>query len=88
MPRLARVTPGDLVYHVLNRTVAGLPLFRKEADYEPFERIMIDRLFHRGVATTRYNKHPNGRDDHNNLRALSALAVKWLTAGRRNSGDV
>jgi putative transposase len=42
MPRRARVTPGGLVYHVLNRTVAGLPLFRKEADYEAFERIMIE----------------------------------------------
>ncbi len=26
---------------VLNRSVAGLPLFRKEADFEAFERIMI-----------------------------------------------
>jgi putative transposase len=42
MPRRARVTPGGLVYHVLNRTVAGLPLFRKEADYEAFERIMVE----------------------------------------------
>ena len=30
------------MYHVLNRTVAGLPLFRKEKDYEAFERIMIE----------------------------------------------
>jgi hypothetical protein len=42
MPRGARVTPGGLVYHVLNRSVAGLPLFRKRADYEAFERIMIE----------------------------------------------
>ncbi len=42
MPRRARVTPGGLVYHVLNRTVAGLPLFRKEGGYEAFERIMIE----------------------------------------------
>jgi putative transposase len=42
MPRRARVTPGGLVYHVLNRTVAGLPLFRKEADFEAFEHIMIE----------------------------------------------
>jgi putative transposase len=42
MPRRARVTPGGLVYHVLNRSVAGLPLFRKEADYEAFERMMIE----------------------------------------------
>ena len=42
MPRRARVTPGGLVYHVLNRSVARLPLFRKQADYEAFERIMIE----------------------------------------------
>jgi len=42
MPRRARATLGGFVYHVLNRTVAGLPLFRKEADYEAFERIMIE----------------------------------------------
>ncbi len=46
MPRRARVTPGGLVYHVLNRTVAGLPLFRKEADFEAFERIMIEAHQH------------------------------------------
>lgn len=48
MARRARVTPGGLVYHVLNRTVAGLPLFRKKADYEAFERIMIEA----------YERHP------------------------------
>ena len=42
MARRARVTPGGLVYHVLNRSVAGLPLFRKKADFEAFERIMIE----------------------------------------------
>ena len=42
MPRHARVAPGGLVYHALNRAVAGLPLFRKEADYAAFERIMIE----------------------------------------------
>jgi len=42
MPRRARVTPGGYVYHILDRSVAGLPLFRKEADFEGFERIMIE----------------------------------------------
>ncbi len=32
-PIVARVTPGGSVYHVLNRSVAGLPLFREAADY-------------------------------------------------------
>ena len=30
------------MYHVLNQSMAGLPLFRKRADYEAFERIMIE----------------------------------------------
>jgi putative transposase len=42
MQRQARVTPGGLVDHVLNRTVAGLPVFRKETDYEAFKRIRIE----------------------------------------------
>jgi len=40
MPRVARYAPGGLVYHALNRAVARLPLFRKEADYEAFERVV------------------------------------------------
>lgn len=42
MPRTARVAPGGLVYHVLNRAVASLPLFRKPADFEAFERILVE----------------------------------------------
>jgi putative transposase len=30
------------VYHVLNRAVAGLPLFRKEEDYAAFERVLAE----------------------------------------------
>jgi putative transposase len=42
MPRKARVAPGGMIFHVLNRAVARLPLFRKEADYLAFERIMVE----------------------------------------------
>ncbi|MBN1341734.1 MAG: transposase [Phycisphaerae bacterium] len=42
MPRKARVAPGGFVYHVLNRAVARLPLFRKEADFEAFERVILE----------------------------------------------
>ena len=38
------MAPGGLVYHVLNRAVARLPLFRKEADFAAFERIMHEAL--------------------------------------------
>jgi putative transposase len=40
MPRAARIAPGGVVYHALNRAVARLPLFEKEADYEAFERVL------------------------------------------------
>src|SRR5580698_934127 len=40
MPRVARHAPKGLIYHVLNRAVARLPLFQKPADYEAFERVI------------------------------------------------
>jgi putative transposase len=42
MPRTARVAPGGLVYHVLNRSVARIKLFRKPADFEAFEHILLE----------------------------------------------
>jgi putative transposase len=36
------VTPGGMVYHVLNRSVGRMHLFRKDADFEAFERVMIE----------------------------------------------
>jgi putative transposase len=40
MPRRARSIQGGRVYHVLNRANGRLPLFRKEADYGAFERVV------------------------------------------------
>jgi putative transposase len=44
MPRRARVAPGGLVYHALNRAVARLPLFQKEGDYAAFVQVMQEAL--------------------------------------------
>jgi putative transposase len=44
MPRGRRVAPGDLVYHVLNRGVARLAWFEKDADYEAFERVLAEAM--------------------------------------------
>ena len=41
MPRTARVAPGGFVYHFLNRSVGRMPMFRKDADFEAFERVMV-----------------------------------------------
>jgi putative transposase len=40
MPRRARVAPGGLVYHVLNRSVGKMKMFRREGDYDAFCRVM------------------------------------------------
>ena len=44
MPRTARVAPGGMVFHVLNRGVARMQLFEKAGDYEAFERVLSERL--------------------------------------------
>jgi hypothetical protein len=40
MPQRPRLATGGLAYHVLNRCVSRLPLFRKPADYLAFEKIL------------------------------------------------
>ena len=40
MPRRARSIQGGLVYHVLNRSNGRQRIFRKEADYAAFERVL------------------------------------------------
>lgn len=48
MARTARVAPGGLVYHVLNRTVGRMKMFGGERDYQAFERVMLEA----------YKQHP------------------------------
>lgn len=40
MPRGPRAAPGGLVYHVLNRSVGRMKMFRRETDFQAFERII------------------------------------------------
>jgi putative transposase len=42
MPRVARNTPGGLVYHVSNRSVGRMRLFRGNADFEAFQQVMVE----------------------------------------------
>jgi putative transposase len=44
MPRQARVAPGGLIYHVLNRGAGRQMLFEDDADYAAFLRAMDDVL--------------------------------------------
>ena len=59
MPRRPRITPGGLVYQVLNRAVARLALFEKEADYAAFERVLVEALQEHSTRLMSYAVMPN-----------------------------
>jgi putative transposase len=42
MSRTARSAPRGLVYHVLNRSVGKMKMFRRDADFDAFERIIVE----------------------------------------------
>jgi len=44
MPRTARVAPGGMVFHVLNRANNRDPMFDKDEDYLAFLRVLRDTL--------------------------------------------
>lgn len=81
MPRQARVAPGGLVYHVLNRAVARLPLLQKPEDYGAFERVLAEAYDRHSIRLLAYCLMPNHwhmllypREDGD----LTAF-VRWLT---------
>jgi putative transposase len=40
MPRIARIAPGGIIYHVLNRANGRLRLFKKDEDFLAFEEVL------------------------------------------------
>ena len=53
MPRTVRVAPGD-VYHILNRSVGRMHVFREECDFEAFERVMVDARLRQPIRILSY----------------------------------
>ncbi|MCF7956925.1 MAG: transposase [Phycisphaerae bacterium] len=40
MPRIKRITKGNVVYHVMNRAVGKLKIFKRRQDFELFEEVL------------------------------------------------
>src|SRR5437762_111275 len=59
MPRRARVAPGGIVFHALNRGNGRLTLFHKPADYIAFEQIMAEAMRRHPVRLLGYLLMPN-----------------------------
>lgn len=81
MPRRPRNAPGGLIYHVLNRAVARLTLFDKDADYEAFERVMAEALEKHPTRLLSYCIMPNHWHLVIRPRTDGELTdfVRWLT---------
>jgi putative transposase len=81
MPRTRRQCPGGLIYHVLNRSVARINLFRRDKDYHAFEQTLAEARQRTPVDLLGYCVMPN----HWHLvvrpagdKDLSAF-MQWLT---------
>jgi putative transposase len=59
MPRTARIAPGGMIFHVLNRGVGRMRLFRGDADFEAFERILARTLETCPIRIVSYCLMPN-----------------------------
>ncbi len=54
MPRPKRQCAGGIVYHVLNRPNGRLRIFKKRADFEAFERVLVEGLERMGMRLCGY----------------------------------
>ncbi len=61
MTRTARVAPGGHIYHVLNQSVGRARLFANDAEFEAFERIIVEA----------HQRHPIP------ILAYSLLPTRW-----------
>ncbi|MCH7729695.1 MAG: transposase [Planctomycetes bacterium] len=54
MGKPLRAAEGGLIYHVLNRANARMPLFEKEGDYEAFQRVLEQAVERTGTRLLAY----------------------------------
>ena len=59
MGRPLRMTPGDFVYHVLNRANGRLSLFDDDGDYAAFERVLTEACERVSMRILAYGIMPN-----------------------------
>ena len=59
MPRVARIAPGGVVFHVLNRGNGRTEIFANDDDFAAFERVMADTLAQVPLRLLAYCLMPN-----------------------------
>jgi putative transposase len=91
MPRTARVAPGGMVYHVINRGVGRQQLFFNDEDYLAFERVIVETLEKREMRILSYCLMPNHwhfvfwpEHDGDLGRFMQRLTVTHVTRWQKN----
>jgi putative transposase len=59
MPKKLRNAPGGVIYHVLNRAVARIKIFRTDKDYAAFENAMAEAVERERMRLLAYVVMPN-----------------------------
>ena len=59
MPRIARIAPAGMVFHVLNRRVDRKTLFYTDSDYRAFEMVLEEVVALVGIRLCAYCLMPN-----------------------------
>ncbi len=59
MSRPPRAAEGGLIYHALNRAVAGAVLFAEDGDYEAFLRVLDEAATRHAMRVLAYCLMPN-----------------------------
>ena len=62
MPGRARIAPGEIIYHVLNRANGRSRLFDKLEDFAAFERIMVAAMRRSPIRLLVLGGSPRGDD--------------------------
>ena len=62
MGRAPRAPVGNMVYHILNRANGRMQIFRKDKDYEAFEKILIEAKQKQSMRVLAYCLMPNHWD--------------------------
>ncbi len=95
MPRSSRVTPGGMVFHVLNRGVGRMRLFHKDAEYQALEDILQEVLAVQPMRICSYCLMPNHwhfvlwpEHDGDLPAFMQRLTVTHVTRWRRHRRQV
>jgi len=82
MPRQARVSVGNVIYHVINRANGRVPIFNKDADYLHFEELLLEAKELTGMRILAYCIMPNHFHLVLHPKTDTQLAgfMSWLTS--------